>query len=235
MTAGTLGLFHRIAAVGLLEGSLIAFMTGKAELRFRPGQQALLVGAVGGVAGSASLFGKGGMLDLEGKGGLVVARIAELGSVRGLEQIGGVGPMGVVAGNAFAGLERGVDILFVHAETFLAVALVTERIARLLEEQLGYPAVTQVALLAFPSLDHGMDALLVQVGTAELLMTIQTSFGGESALRPGRTGESALRLGRTGEGRQPEAENRQSTEADNRPVCLLPETHGSSSYFRGLG
>src|SRR5512133_3990396 len=80
---------------------------------------------------------------------------------------------------AFSGLERGVDIGLAEADLVLGVALQTDLVAILFQEQFGHPAVTEVAALALLLLDDRMQIFHGEIFVRKLGVTIHTFLGGE--------------------------------------------------------
>lgn len=166
---------HGITAVGLFESAVFRVVTGEAERRTFMEQQILLVGAVRSVAGQASLLFQGGVNDLFLELFPVVALIAQLAAL-GLEQVGGIGGMGIVALGAFPLLESAMDIGFIHANRLLGMALQAKRIAGFLEQQLGNDAMAEVAVMALAFPGHRMHTFFGKIGLGKFFVTIETRF-----------------------------------------------------------
>jgi hypothetical protein len=115
---------NRIPAVRLLEGFLLTVMARETKLRIGATQEIFLVGTVGKMAGPAARGLKRFMDHLLFELLLRMARVAEVVSRR-LQQVVGLGCVGVMAERTLAVFERGVDGLC-QAEFLFAVAGVTD-------------------------------------------------------------------------------------------------------------
>ena len=133
--------------------------------------------------------------------GLVVALEAGLGAA-GPEHVGGVRPVGVVAGDALAVLQHRVDVRLVHADRLLLVAPVAEGVAALLQEELRDEAVPEVAVLALPVLHRlvrvlqGGELVGRRLVAVEALLLLELLL----RLRRDRRGEQEGRAHGQGEG-----------------------------------
>jgi hypothetical protein len=117
---------NRIPAVRLLEGFLLAVMARETKLRIGATQEIFLVGTVGKMAGPAARGLKRFMDHLLFELLLRMARVAEVVSRR-LQQVVGLGCVGVMAERTLAVFERGVDVAFVRP-SFSLLAGVTDLI-----------------------------------------------------------------------------------------------------------
>ena len=125
MTGGATPGFHGIIPVGLFEGGGVTGMAGQAELWFGGLQQVLLTGAVGRMAGPASLLQQNLVDHLAFEVLLLMAEVTDQVPLR-LQQFFPFCPMGIMAGRAFPFFQRRMDDRHVHADLSLFVTLETE-------------------------------------------------------------------------------------------------------------
>lgn len=115
------GRFYGVISMRLLESSLAGIMAGEAKGGLCVHEQIVFVGAVGVMADPAPLLLENRMNDLLLIGVFRMALIAGLRAFC-LEEMSPAGGVRVVAGGAFAGLQRGMHLGLVQPDLFFCVA-----------------------------------------------------------------------------------------------------------------
>jgi hypothetical protein len=172
----------RVLAVRLLEAPRLGGVALGAELPLVGQQEGLLIGRMGGVASDAPVLGHDRVDDLPLERLALVAAVAGLGAL-GLQHVRRVRAVGVVALDAGAALQDRVDDLLVQADRLAIVAAQAELVPGLLQHQRRDDAVPQVAVLALPLLDRGVEHLRAVVLLGELLVALHAVLLLEAPLR----------------------------------------------------
>lgn len=158
------------------EGAVVPVMAAQANRRIRFGQQIFFVRAVSIVAGLAALLEQYLMHHLPLIKLLFVAAIA--GPVPfGLQHALDLRPVRIMALAALARLKRGVNIGLVKADLVLCVAVHTELAAILFQQELRYPAVAEMTLLAFFLPDNRVQVFHREIFVSEFGVAVGAFFG----------------------------------------------------------
>jgi len=167
-----------IVAMCGFECLFAAVMTGQAERRLGLDQEILLIRTMGIMARPAPLCLQDLVNYLLFKKLLLVAAIADILDIS-VEQMGRRRGMRIVAGYTFAAFQCGVNIFFVHSHFFLRVALVAEIVSRLLQDEFGHDAVSQMAILALLLLHDLMHVFHPEILVRKFRMTVEALLAGE--------------------------------------------------------
>jgi hypothetical protein len=214
MAAFAGGGLDRIILVGLFKGALLRIMARQAQRRFRRYQQIGLIGAVGEVAALAG-FRSQCLVDGFLLEAFTLMTLKANLSALCLEQITFHGCMRIVAVDALAIFQAGMDKGFIEPDVLIVVAGKTKLIAFSFQQQLGHNAVTQVAVLTFFFLDHRMHIRHREIFGGKIGVAVQTFL--------------ALKLEFTG----PPGRRRRTGGKVNEPDCQKQEAGGCVLQYAG--
>lgn len=93
-----------------------------------------------------------------------------------LQQMTGLGGMGIMAGRTSTSLQGGMNIGLVQTYLLFGMARITDLIPLFFQQKLWDQAMPEVAVFTFFLFDDKMDILHPQILIGELFMAIQTFF-----------------------------------------------------------
>lgn len=187
VTSGTGSLIDGIVPMGLFEGCLTYIMTSEAKNRFTLYQEIFLIGAMGKMAGCASLCLQDFMNPLLFKGFLFVALIAGFISFR-FQQPACLRGVGVMTSNTFALLQNRMNIGFIQPDLLFAVAGEAKIIAIFFQEEFGHDSMAEMAVFALLFFYHGMNIFHSQVFIHKFLVAGYAFLTGKSRFGSGGFG-----------------------------------------------
>jgi hypothetical protein len=178
VTDGTVLFLDRILAMGFLETSFTAVMTGKAEFRGLAGEEIFFRRGMDAMATQAAIVLDNPVYDLAIEFFfLMTGKADRIPLCR--QKIWGVGGMRIVAGNTFSPPHGGMDIFLIQFQVLDLVTGIAEVIAFFLQNEFRHHAMPKMALFAFFVRNHLVNILHGKELVVKFRMAVQTAFLGE--------------------------------------------------------